>query len=551
MSKKKSIIVQGSILAMAGFISRIIGLLYTAPLTGIIGDEGNGYYTASYYIYQIVLLISAYSIPSAMSKIISQRLAVHEYRNAQRIFHCALIYVFIVGGLGTLFIFFGAPYVVDGYAIPVLRVFAPIVFIFGPLGVLRGYFQAHRTMVPTSVSQLIEQILNAIVSVGGAYFLVKFAASKGGDDSIQAMYGAIGSALGTGSGVLIALVFMLFVYNINRDAIKRKVIHDRHEDLGYREIFLLIIMIVTPIILSTAIYNFSNTLNSTMFTKIMTYQRGFAHTEVTKRLGVYGRKAATIANFPIAIATATASTIMPSISTYYAQKNFERTEQLVEKVYRMIYMIAIPSAVGLFALADPIIMLMFPQKDTLHEAGVLMQLLAITVVFYSVSTVSNAILQGIGRVNIPVLNAAIALVLQSAVLAPLLLFTDLGNKSLAIVTIIYSLVMCILNERAVSKTLDVKYDIMKMYIIPAGASACMGLVAFGVYKLVSMLIGTFMTGDYFINLISVAFAISAGVLTYAVGMVRTKGVTEEELMGFPKGSKLVNILKKTHIMKTT
>ena len=90
-----------------------------------------------------------------------------------------------------------------------------------------------------------------------------------------------------------------------------------------------------------------------------------------------------------------------------------------------------------------------------------------------------------------------------------------------------------------------------MYIIPAGASACMGLVAFGVYKLVSMLFGTFMTGDYFINLISVAFAIFAGVLTYAVGMVRTKGVTEEELMGFPKGSKLVNILKKTHIMKTT
>lgn len=549
MSKKKSIIVQGSILATAGFISRIIGLLYRAPVTGIIGDEGNGYYTAAYYIYSIVLLISSYSIPSAMSKIISQRLAVHEYRNAQRIFHCALIYVFIVGSIGTLFVFFGAPFLVDGNSIPVLRFFAPIIVIFGPLGVLRGYFQAHRTMVPTSVSQLIEQFLNAIVSVGGAYFLVKLAIARNGDDSMQAMYGAIGNALGTGSGVVIALLFMLFVYNLNRDSINRKVIHDKHPDLGYREIFILIIMIVTPIILSTAIYNFSTTLNSTMFTKIMTYQKGIPHNEVAKRLGTYSSKALTIANFPISIATALAATIMPSISTYYSQKDYDRTANLVEKVYRMINMIAIPSAAGLFALSDPIIMLMFPQKSTLHEAGVLMQLLAITVVFYSISTVSNAILQGIGRVNIPVVNAAVALIAQSVVLVVLLLYTDLGNKSLAIVTVLYSFLMCVLNEHAVSKTLDIKYDIKKMYIIPSIVSVVMGALAFGIYELAKFLLGKLSSGEYFVNLISVCFAIFVAVIVYAVGMVRTKGVTESELLSFPKGAKLVTILKRTHIMK--
>ena len=168
-------LVQGGILASAGLICSVIGLLYRGPLTGIIGDEGNGYYSSAYNIYNIVLLISSYSIPSAMSKIISQKLAVHEYRNAQRIFHCAIIYVCIMGGIGSLFVFFGAPLFLDGYSIPVVRVFAPIIFIFGPLGVLRGYFQAHRTMIPTSASQLVEQILNAIVSVGGAYLLVRLA----------------------------------------------------------------------------------------------------------------------------------------------------------------------------------------------------------------------------------------------------------------------------------------------------------------------------------------------------------------------------------------
>ncbi|WP_029321553.1 putative polysaccharide biosynthesis protein [Butyrivibrio sp. AE3004] len=549
MSKKKSILVQGGILATAGIISKIIGLLYQAPFTGIVGDEGNGYYSTAYYIYSIVLLISSYSIPSAMSKIISQRLAVHEYRNAQRIFHCALIYVCIVGAVGSLIAFFGAPLFVDGYSIPVLRVFSPFIFIFGPLGVLRGYFQAHRTMIPTSISQLVEQFLNAFVSVGGAYLLVNLALSKGSDESTRAMYGAIGGALGTGSGVVIALIFMLFVYNANRDAVKRKVIHDHHKDLGYREIFILILMIVTPFILSTFIYNLSTTLNSTLFSKIMTYNRGIPHNEVVTRFGVFSRKAMNITNFPIAIASAGAATIMPSVSTYYAQKNYERTAQMVERVYRLINMIAIPSAVGLFALSEPIIMLLFPQKSTLHEAGVLMQFLAITVVFYSLSTVSNAILQGIGRVNAPVINAAIALVIQTIVLTLLLLFTNLGNKALAIVTILYSLLMCILNEYSISKALDVKQDIKKMYIIPFAVSVVMGTMAFLVYRLFSIFVGKVLENEYFTNLICVAVAMFIAVLIYAVGMVRTKGVTEEELLQFPKGYKLVGILKKTHIIK--
>ncbi|WP_091870340.1 polysaccharide biosynthesis protein [Butyrivibrio sp. INlla16] len=550
MSKKKNMIVQGSVLATAGIISRIIGLLYRAPLTGIIGDEGNGYYSTAYNIYSIVLLISAYSIPSAMSKIISQKLAVHEYRNAQRIFHCALIYVCVVGGLGSLFVFFGAPFLVDGYSIPVLRFFAPVILIFGPLGVLRGYFQAHRTMVPTSVSQLVEQFLNAFVSVGAAYFLVKFAISKGSDDSTRAMYGAIGSSLGTGSGVVIALIFMYFVYSINKDYINRKVIHDHHEDMQYREIFRLIIMIVTPFILSTAIYNLSTTMNSTLFSKIMTYSKNIPHNEVVTRYGVFSQKAVVIANFPISIAAATAATIMPSISTYFAQKNYERTEALVEKVYRMINMIAIPSAVGLFALADPIIMLLFPQRATIHEAGFLMQMLAVTVVFYSLSTVSNAILQGIGRVNAPVLNATFALIVQTALLVVLLLFTNLGNKALAIVTITYSFLMCVLNEHSISKVLNVKQDIMKMYLLPAGVSAVMGTVAWGVYELFKLLFEKFISRDYFVNLFAVMIAIVVAVIIYAVGMVRTNAVTEEELKSFPKGHTLVGLLKKVHIMKS-
>ena len=111
--KKDGLIMQAGILAVAGIIVRIIGLLYNTPLTNIIGDEGFGYYSNAYTAYSIVLLISSYSIPSAVSKVIAQKLAKREYRNAHRIFQCALIYVLVVGGIASLFVFFFASYMVD------------------------------------------------------------------------------------------------------------------------------------------------------------------------------------------------------------------------------------------------------------------------------------------------------------------------------------------------------------------------------------------------------------------------------------------------------
>ncbi|MBR5945048.1 MAG: oligosaccharide flippase family protein, partial [Lachnospiraceae bacterium] len=129
MNDKKrgsNFIVQAGILAAAGIVTKIIGLLYRSPLTSIIGDEGNGYYSAAYYWYTIILLVASYSIPSAISKVISQKLALKEYRNAHRVFKCAFVYVVVVGGIASVVCFFFAPYFVDTEgAARVLRVFAP------------------------------------------------------------------------------------------------------------------------------------------------------------------------------------------------------------------------------------------------------------------------------------------------------------------------------------------------------------------------------------------------------------------------------------------
>ena len=301
--KKDSFILQAGILASAGIIVRIIGLLYNAPLVAIIGDEGNGYYNSAYYAYSIILLISSYSIPSAVSKVIAQKLATREYRNAHRIFRCALYYVLVVGGIASLFVFFGAGLLVKmESAVFPLKVLAPTIFFSGILGVLRGYFQAHKSMTQTSVSQIVEQIVNAGVSIGMAYVMVGVAADR--DATTRASYGAAGGTIGTGAGVLAGLFFMAGVYALNKKTIRKRIERDTvHEDESYKEIFKMILMVVTPFILSTGIYNINNFLDNTIYQRIMMDYRKLDEAVVAMDLSVVA-KGTKISNIPIAFASA-------------------------------------------------------------------------------------------------------------------------------------------------------------------------------------------------------------------------------------------------------
>lgn len=538
--KKDGFVMQAGILAIAGIICRIIGLLYKSPLTSIIGDEGNGYYGFAYNIYTIILLISSYSIPSAISKVIAQKLDLKEYRNAHRIFRCALLYVVVIGGAASLFAFFGAGFLVTSNSVPVLRVFAPTIFLSGILGVLRGYFQAHKTMMQTSVSQILEQILNAVVSIGAAYLFMQLVADK--DDTTKAVYGAIGSALGTGVGVLTALLFMFGIYMMNKGMIKRRIERDTyHREETNKEVFKLIILVVTPFILSTCIYNLTTSLNQTLYTNIFMGIKGVSEEEASSAYGVFSIKAMTVVNIPVAFASAMSSAVIPSISGCFARGEKKETKRKIHQAIHTVMLISIPSAVGLFVLAEPVMGVLFPQKESLALASSLLRYMSVTVIFYGLSTLSNAILQGIGKVNVPVRNAAIALVLQTGVIVPLLLYTELNLYCFVIATVIYSLSMCILNGHAMKKALHYKEDIAKTYISPLFAAVLMGIAAGGVYYGVYYLIPR--------NIVALAAAIVASVLVYFVILIKIGGVTEAELKAMPKGTLLVRAAKKMRLMR--
>lgn len=588
-SNKNGFIIQAGILAAAGIICRIIGLLYRSPLAAVIGDEGNGYYQAAYNIYTMILLISSYSIPSAISKVIAQKLATHEYRNAHRVFTCAIYYVLIVGGLASLVLFFGAGFLTRGPAVQVVRVFAPTVFLYGLLGVLRGYFQAHRSMVQTSVSQIIEQILNAVVSIGAAYLLIILMLSStdkyviNDDHSVSlgstvvqemaeeqtdengivtyvlsdeqqawntkhALYGAIGSALGTGSGVLIALLFMWAVYLLNKGTIYRRIERDRHPVEEYGKIIKTITGVIIPFILSTAIYNLTTVVNQTVYTYIAAEKKNMENTEISTRYGIFSGKAVVISKIPIAISTAIASAILPTVSALAGSGDMKGARRKTAQAVKTTMFIAIPATVGIAVLARPITWLLFPQKASIDMASRLLMLLAVSIILYSLSTLTNSILQGIGQVRVPVKNAAVALVIQTVITALLLLFTGLDMYALVIAEIVYSGMMCFLNQRSIRRYMHYRQEIFKTFIVPFVASVFMGLAAYGTYAGIHALMGG---GEYpgrMQNAIALIPAILVGCVVYFVLEILFGGISEKELRELPKGYLMVKVAKKLHLM---
>ncbi len=548
-AKKDDLVAQAGILAAAGIISRILGLIYRVPLARAIGEEGMGYYTSAYNIYTIVLLISSYSIPSAVSRVIAAKLALREYVGAQRIFRCALVYVCLVGALAGSFLYVAAPWLVDGAAVFVLRVFAPTIFLYGILGVLRGFFQAHGNMAPTSLSQVLEQAVNGLVSIGAALWLVGMAGQSQGaewasriapavaSDSLGPMFGAMGSALGTGAGVAAGLLLVWALYGGNRAYLARRLRRGRRKIEGYGAISRQILTAVLPFVLATAVYNLNASLNNMLFTKIYIYQKAQASAWVYSQYGIFAGQAMTVVNIPIAFASAMAAAMLPAMSGAMARQDYAEAAAQNAKAVKATMVLTLPSALGLLILARPILAVLFGRpEDSLSQAASLLTWLAPTVVFYALSTLSTPVLQGLGQVHRPIFHALIGLALQTLVLIPLLLWTDLGLYALCISSGVYALTVSILNHSSAKMAIGYKQEWRRSFFLPLLASVLMGGFVYGIYQLSYLIYPSYALGLF--------LALPAGAAIYGWLVLALGIVGEEELRAWPMGGRLAGLAKR-------
>ena len=538
--RKNNFIIQGAILGVAAIVVRVLGLLYQMPLTRIIGDLGNGYYGYAYNVYSMVLLISSFSIPIAVSKMVSARMVKREYKNVQRVFKASLFYVMVVAGLAAILTFVFAEKMVpesQAGAVPALRVLAPVIFFSGILGVFRGYFQGYNTMVPTSFSQILEGILNAVVSITAAYALVvPYAAGS----EERAVYGAKGSTYGTAAGVLVGLLFLLFVYAIYKPSIARRMRKDRHKEVEeYSDLMKIIFLTVTPIIISSAIYNICPIIDQTIFANVLESKK-IVHQDISVLYGIYSAKYLKLVSVPASIAAALSSAIIPAITANMMQKDMAKAKQNIDTAMRFTNLIAFPCTVGLVVLARPILLL-FGNESTITLAVHVLMFGAINVIFNCISTLSNAILQGLEKMYQPVIHASVALVCH-IVVCYVLLHLNYGIYALLISNTLFSLVMWILNAVAIAKVTGYKKLLGRGAFRILIASLEMGFVTWGVYQALYLI-----TGKSFVCLL---VALAVAVVSYLLFLYLANAFREEDYELLPMGMRIRNLGLRLHLIET-
>lgn len=533
---------QGSILAVASILVRMIGLLYRIPMANIIGSEGNGIYSSAFEIYNILLIISSYGMPMAVSKMVSAKCVEKKYKEAYHIFRCSMIFSLCTGGAAALFVFFGADWLEKnffksfyGIAIP-LRILAPTIFVVAIMGTLRGLFQGRKTMMPTAISQIFEQIVNAVVSVAAAFFLMR---AHSASEKFSA-WGAAGGTLGTSMGAMMALLFLVFVYLLYRPVMKKQQRRDRvSEEMTVTETYKLILWTAIPIILSQTVYQLSGIIDVSLINWVL-LGKGISGTQISTWQGIYSTQYRTLVSVPIAVSTAIASSMVPSLVASYIGKDKHAVHRKVNLAVKFNMIIAFPSAVGMAVLAVPIIHSIYPAME--YKTGSMMMIIGSScIIFYALSTVTSGVLQSIDQMRLPVFHSLISLIVHIILVWLLMRFTGLGVYALVIGNVTYPFLVCVLNGYSVSAHLGFKQEVTKCFCVPFLSSVIMGVLTFAVFKLFHAVSGS--------NVISLLPALAVAVVSYFILVLKLKGLTRDELYEFPFGRKMSIVADKLHLLE--
>ena len=543
-SSKTNFLAQGTILVIASFVAKAIGMIYRIPLTHILGDDGNGYYSTANEIYTIILMISSFSLPLAVSRLVAEREYAGEVKNSYKVLICSLRFAAVTGGILSILTFLLGG-VITKYVMGVelasyaLRVLAPAIFLFALTGVLRGFFQGHGTMVPTAVSQIIEQIINAIVSVAGAYVMLQYGLKLGekkGDAELGTALAAAGGTFGTVASVGVALLFIYLGY---RNGFKRRMKKDKtRRRESDRAIYRAITYTILPIVLSTLVYNISTIIDQGVFNHILAGM-GFTQKQYATVWGIYSGKFRVLMNVPLSIASCLAPSVVPALTEAMANNDLREAGLRTRDTIRYTMVFTIPCAVGMAALARPIMMMLYGNNDSLALAARIMQSGALLTVLLALSTLTTGILQGLGEMQAPLVHAATAVAIHLGFLVLFVVKFKWNIYGVVYANIIFGLIICLLNARSIRKKLHYRQEIKKTFLVPVIAAGVMGIAAYLVHRVFNLFAG---------NTISTILAVCVGAVVYGICLVKLGGILEREIRRLPKGDLLADILIRLNIL---
>lgn len=530
MSEKGNKFVKGAaILGMAGVVIKLLGAVFRIPLTNWIGDSGMSYYGFAYSIYGALLVLSTAGIPVAISRLVSESIAVGQYKNAHKIFKLATGLLFCIGLVSFLVCFFGAEIITLKLKNPdaalAVKAISPALLFVPLFSAFRGYFQGRQNMNPTAISEITEQLVRVMVGLFFAYNLLKVGLKEA----------AAGASFGASAGSIAGLGIIVVIYMLNRRIIHRKI--DIHSQQVEESMVLVkkIVSIAIPIIIGCEIMPIM-TLIDTGIIMTRLQATGWSYEEAKSLYGLLSGFCNSLIAFPQVFTQAVAVSLVPAIARCFKVSDANGVQSNIKLGYRVTMILAFPCALGIFSLAQPIMLLLYPAQQASAIAAVpTLKIMAISVIFLAITQTGVGVLQSIDKQTLPVIHLALGCVGKVVITFILVGIKSVNIKGAALGTMFAYFVALLLNNRSVKQYTDTKIDFVTTYVKPGIASAIMGICVMAFHKLTTGFIG---------NSLATLIAICVGAVVYLVLIFAVKAITVDELDLIPGGTKLKKIVGK-------
>ena len=525
------------ILIFSQLLIKVLGLVYKLVITNIpgFGDTGLGYYSAGYQIYALLLTLSSIGIPSVISKLVSERIAIGDTKGANRIFKVAFKFFTTIGFILSIGLFFGADIIANNILnVPdvayVMKVLSPAIVFVAMSAVLRGYFSGQQNMKPTSVSQTLEQFLNCVLSITFVYACI------GKDTYIMAAAGN----LSTTSAIIITFVYLIMYFKKNKLDTRDSIISPEKKKTN-KELLKTILGISIPITVSSLISVISGVIDTATVSNCMqiAYSEAVASKEELEQIAMSATgilsKVDTLVSFPLAINLAFSTALTPAISEALAKKDKRTASRRLSFSFFASLIIILPCAIGFIMLSEPILKMLYP---TASEGAGVFKIASISMILTALSQTLTGGLYGVNQSKIPAIATGLGAVIKFILNMILISNPNIGIYGASISSFVYQVIVFFICYNVMNRCVNMKIKFKTHILKPVISALGMGIVVFLGYKLFNSFLG---------NTISTIISIIFGAISYSALILFTKTLKKDDIMMIPYGTKIYSILVKMKI----
>ena len=540
MPRGHSFVKGAFILGAAGLTARFLGAGLRIFLAAFMGDEGIGLYQMAYPIYTTLLAVSTAGIPIAISKLVAENLAYREYIGAYRVFRASLMILLFLGTLFSFILYFGAEFFVetilkDPRAYYPLITISPAIFLVSIMSAWRGFFQGQQEMLPTALSQIVEQLGRIVVVVILVFLLLPLGIE----------FAAAGAAFGAVAGGVFGLVILLYIYFRRRkDFFKKMKMQGNVQSYSTLQIFRRIITFSIPITLGSLVLPLINLVDLSVV-PLRLHEAGYSTEEATSLYGQLTGMANSVVQFPIMMTIALAMSLVPAISEADALQSRALIRGRTQLALRVTLLFSIPAAVGLFVLSEPITIVLFDNAPASYPLSIL----AFGVIFLSLYTSTAGILQGLGNPIEPVKNMFLGAVLKFVISWFLTAQPLLNVGGAALSTVIGFFIASFLNIKKVKYLTGSSLNTADLLVKPIFASFIMAWSALMAYEMLL----EYVPAELSLRMaqaLSLLVTILLAMVVYVLVLSLIGGIREEDLRYIPRfGDSLARIARRLGLIK--